>query len=138
MLTTYLVDSSHMKSFPSLWLFLLFHTHHHTGRVQLRHDTCEGDRSITPDSLLWFRVRYSQGNQFHNLPRTRSIHLTQKTFLETSGNIVDLLECLIISLTTVSSGQLTLLSLILAPACNTKLIDLCIAPVQCELLVSFS
>ena len=92
MLTTYVVDSSHMKSFPGLWLFLLFHAHHHTGRVPLRHDTAECNRSVTPDSLLWFCVLFSQENKFHNLLRAGSIHLTHRAVLETSRHCADLLQ----------------------------------------------
>ena len=50
MLTTYLVDSSHLQSFPNLGLFLFFRTHHHARRDPLRHDTCERCRSVTSDT----------------------------------------------------------------------------------------
>ena len=75
----------------SCWLHPCKVFHHHTGHVPLRHDTCERYRSATSDSLLWFCVRFSQENQFHNLPRAGSIHLAHKALLETPRFCVDLL-----------------------------------------------
>ena len=140
MLTTYVPDSSHLKSVPSFWHFLLFNAHHHTGSVPLRHDTGERNCSVTPDSLLWFCVWFSLENQFHNLPRAGSIHLTHKAVLETPRNCVDLLQRQ--NLDHLAHHRVVRsIYLVVAqfgPGLQHQVnCDLCIASVFCELLVPF-
>ena len=118
MLTTHVADSSHVKSVPRFWHFLLFLAHHHTGSVPLRHDTGERNCSVTPDSLLWFCVwvfaakPVSQSSTSWEHPRSWK-HLAI-VWIFSKGKI------LIISLTIASSAPFTLLSLSLALACSTK------------------